>query len=147
METPNFSVVLHQSANNGVYHLPSAGREAMQTAVADAELEFRLVNLRDSEELDEVFESIAEGMRFPEYFGHNFDALYDCLTDLSWQETSATVIVLTGCDALHGSAPEAWETMISVFVSAAEFWRDEDVPFWVFIDMRADGLAYLPTVS
>ncbi|NMH96702.1 barstar family protein [Pseudonocardia acidicola] len=23
-------------------------------------------------------------MRFPEYFGHNLDALHDSLTDLSW---------------------------------------------------------------
>lgn len=147
MEAPNFSDVLHQSANNGVFHLPSAGREAMQQVVQEAELVFHLVNLDDGEEIDEAFEAIAAGMKFPEYFGHNFDALYDCLTDLTWQDSSATVIILTGCDALYASAPEDWETLINVFVAAAEFWRDEDVPFWVFIDMRADGLAYLPNAD
>jgi len=147
MEAGDFSEVLHQAANNGVYHLPSAGREAMEKVARQSELVFRLVNLHDGEEIDEVFEAIAEGMGFPEYFGHNFDALYDCLTDLSWQETSSTVIVLTGCDGFHAAAPEAWNMLISVFVSAAEFWRDEEVPFWVFIDMRADGLSYQPSVD
>ena len=145
MDAPTFSETLHQSAHNGVFHLPSAGREAMQQAVHDAELVFHLVNLDDGEAIGDAFEAIAAGMKFPEFFGHNFDALYDCLTDLTWQESAPTVIVLTGCDALYASAPEAWETLINVFVAAAEYWRDEDVPFWVFIDMRADGLAYLPS--
>lgn len=146
MDTPNFETVLHQAANNGVYHLPAAGREAMQDAVEAAEMVFRLVNLDDGEELDEVFAGLAEGLGLPEHFGANFDALYDCLTDLSWQDTSSTVIVLTGCDALHAVNPEAWQTLIDVFRSAADYWRDEEVPFWVFIDMRADGLASLPTL-
>ena len=31
----------------------------------------------------EIHEYIAEKMAFPEYYGHNLDALYDCLTDIS----------------------------------------------------------------
>ena len=50
-------------------------------------------------------------------------------------------------DALKATAPEPWETLMNVFGSAAEYWQNEETPFWVFIDMRADGLAYLPTVA
>lgn len=31
----------------------------------------------------EIHEYIAEKMAFPEYYGHNLDALYDCLTDIT----------------------------------------------------------------
>ena len=31
----------------------------------------------------EIHEYIAEKMDFPEYYGHNLDALYDCLTDIA----------------------------------------------------------------
>lgn len=147
MESSGLSEVLHHAPNNGVYHLPTSGREEMQSAAEAAELVFHLVNLDDCESIEEALPLIAQAMGFPEWFGNNFDALYDCLTDLSWQETSATVIVLTGCDTLHACAPEGWETLINVFLSAAEYWRDDEVPFWVFVDMRADGLAYLPTVA
>ena len=28
--------------------------------------------------------ALQAGLRFPDYFGHNWDALWDCITDLSW---------------------------------------------------------------
>lgn len=31
----------------------------------------------------EIHEYLAEKMEFPEYYGRNLDALYDCLTDIS----------------------------------------------------------------
>ncbi len=31
----------------------------------------------------EIHEYIAEKMAFPDYYGHNLDALYDCLTDIT----------------------------------------------------------------
>lgn len=139
--------LLHNAASNGVYHLPAAGREAVAKAAAAAGLSFHLCQLDDSEEIDDVLELLGEGLRFPKWYGKNFDALYDCLTDLTWQETAATLIVVTGCDAIHAADPESWRTLLSVFVSAAEFWRDDEVPFWVFIDMSAEGLAYLPTTG
>ena len=147
MESPKLSDFLHYAPNSGVYPLPDSGREAMQQAAGEAELVFHLVNFEDCEEPELAIELVGEGMVFPEYFGKNLDALYDCLTDLTWQESSASVIVLTGCDALAAAAPEDWRTLLGVFLAAAEFWRDEDVPFWVFIDMRADELSYLPSVG
>lgn len=33
---------------------------------------------------DELLSCLAEKLSFPDYFGYNWDALYDCLSDLSW---------------------------------------------------------------
>lgn len=35
---------------------------------------------------DELFEALAQGLEFPDHFGDNWDALTDCLNDLSWFE-------------------------------------------------------------
>jgi RNAse (barnase) inhibitor barstar len=147
MSPDSLPQLLCNAANNGVYHLPTSGREAMGKAAAEAGLCYHLCQLEDSEEADEVLELLGDGLQLPEWYGKNFDALYDCLTDLTWQETASTVVVLTGCDAIHAADPETWQTLISVFASAAEFWRDAEVPFWVFIDMSADGLACLPAIA
>lgn len=147
MEPQALQDMLQRAENNGVYHLPTSGREAMQRAAEAAGLVFHLVQLDDTEDHEDALTRIGTALKFPEWYGVNFDALYDCLTDLSWQDTGATVIVLTGCDALKATAPEPWETLMNVFGSAAEYWQNEETPFWVFIDMRADGLAYLPTVA
>ncbi len=31
--------------------------------------------------MDDLYKCFAEGFQFPEYFGNNLDALYDCLTE------------------------------------------------------------------
>jgi len=40
----------------------------------------------------ELLKSIACGLAFPSYFGENWDALIDCLSDLSWLTAPEAVI-------------------------------------------------------
>ena len=53
----------------------------------------------------ELHEHIAEALDFPDWYGHNLDALMDCLTDLD-----DTTITLTGCDRVGFDADGFWET-------------------------------------
>ena len=120
--------------NNGVYPLPDTGIAAMQQATQADEMIFRHCDLRTAGQGDDALALLAKDLKFPTHFGQNFDALYDCLTDLSWQETSASVIVLSGVDTLHACDPESWDTLLSVFAAACEFWQNEEVAFMTFID-------------
>ncbi|MBB5957776.1 RNAse (barnase) inhibitor barstar [Saccharothrix tamanrassetensis] len=40
--------------------------------------------------------AIGTAMEFPDYYGQNLDALYDCLTDLSWLPPGEHVLVWEG---------------------------------------------------
>jgi RNAse (barnase) inhibitor barstar len=80
-----------------------------------------------------LLRAIAETLAFPDWFGENWDALEDCLTDLSWRAAPGYVLVLDNCGPLSRTDPEAFETLLEIFDSAAEYWYDEDVPFWVFV--------------
>jgi RNAse (barnase) inhibitor barstar len=139
--------ILVDSANNGVYQLPSSAFEAVQDAAAAEGLIFYAADLLDANTGDAVLDCLARALKLPEHFGNNFDALYDCLTDLTWQHTSASVIVLTGAESLYTGDADAWEVLLSVFASAAEYWQEEETPFWVFIDLQTEGLAPLPTFA
>ena len=44
-----------------------------------------------------LFNAISKGLRFPGYFGQNWDALEECLRDLHWWPAS-TRLVLVHCD-------------------------------------------------
>lgn len=77
--------------------------------------------------------------RFPAYFGHNWDALADCLADLSWlppPEAGSGAGILTVFE--HGDAfaradPDAYDVALEVWEDAAEAWRRIGVPFTVLV--------------
>ena len=52
----------------------------------------------------ELHARIAAALGFPDWYGHNLDALMDCLTDLD-----ETTITLTGCDRVGFDADGFWE--------------------------------------
>ena len=47
---------------------------------------------RSSHGKQELLARLAQGLSFPDYFGENWDALIDCLSDLSWVQAPETII-------------------------------------------------------
>jgi RNAse (barnase) inhibitor barstar len=71
----------------------------------------------------------AAALQFPDWFGHNWDALSDCLTDLSWLPARHYRVELAQPQALRTAAPETLDTVLEILGEAAEFWADEGVIF------------------
>src|SRR5262245_29338699 len=42
----------------------------------------------------DLLRALAAGLKFPDYFGYNWDALEECLSDLSWLGGQARVVIL-----------------------------------------------------
>lgn len=143
----DFATLLRSADHCGVYHLPPGRRDDLAAAAAAAELAYVPCDLAENPSMDAALAALGKALAFPEWYGANFDALQDCLTDLSWQEGTGWVLLLSGCDALHSCDSEGFDTLMEVFRAAAAYWQEQEVPFWMFIDMRADGIAYLPTIA
>ena len=58
-------------------------------------------------------EALAKALEFPAYYGHNLDALHDCLTDLT-----DTELVIEEC-AKAGEKMEKWPSFLAVFFDSA----------------------------
>lgn len=50
---------------------------------------------------DELFKQLSNKLELPDYFGHNWDALSDCLRDFHWIEQQRIIIVHDDCPQLN----------------------------------------------
>lgn len=84
---------------------------------------------------DGVLGAIANGFVLPAHFGHNLDALYDCLTNLKPDQSAEQpgfVIVLRELpDSEVFGAPER-KALLDVFREAADYFYDRGTAFRVF---------------
>lgn len=56
----------------------------------------------------DLLRALAEALRFPEYFGFNWNALYDCLRDFHWLEQDTIVLAHQDAPALQASTLETY---------------------------------------
>jgi RNAse (barnase) inhibitor barstar len=107
-------------------------------AAADAGQHFLYANLTAAQSKQEVLENIAEAFLFPAHFGKNFDALYDCMTDLVAKAGTQPgfVVVLEQIPDNARFDREAREQLLDVFREAADFWGERRIPFRCFYSFQ-----------
>lgn len=143
----NYQGILAQVEHAGVYHMPGDG-EARLIAAAEQNAFFVFrVDLAKVRDKDDLLTAIGTAMSFPEWFGHNWDALLDCLADLGWRPAEGYVVILEHCDGIHGRAEADFVQTLQVFENAASEWREQGVAFWCFVDMQADGISWLSDIA
>ncbi len=122
-------------ARSGVY------RTARKDDVADA-LRGSKLALTEIDISGGVFDAFARSLEFPDWFGRNWDALEDCLSDLSWRKADGHVLLITHFDAV---ARDELGVLREVLAASAEFWAGRGRPFFaVFID--AENRLTLPAL-
>ncbi|MDA0189286.1 MAG: barstar family protein [Proteobacteria bacterium] len=139
--------LLSRASRAGIYHLPDGLRRNLPDTCAGIGFSLLSCDLRETTAIGTALRTLGEDLDFPEWYGANFDALADCLTDLSWNDAPGYVLTIHGADALHAADPAAFATLNAVFAEVIGEWTQRNIPFWVFYDLRADGLAPLPTLA
>ena len=121
---------LQDPARSGVYRATRV--DAIADAVRGSKLNFARIALEGIRAKPALLRSIGAALGFPDWFGENWDALEDCLTDLSWRQAQGHVLVFEGFRFLPA---DDVGVLMDVLASAAEFWAGQGKPFFaVFID-------------
>lgn len=68
-----------------------------------------------------LFGEFARALAFPDYFGHNWDALEECLADLEWLPAKGYILLITDTQAVL-PGEEEHETLLEVLDDAGEAW-------------------------
>ena len=143
MSQKPLALLLRDVSRAGVHALPREGSGAFDAGDEQGIARFR-VSLAGIRNKKAFLDAMARALRFPDWFGRNWDALEDCLTDLSWHPAEIYVIVLTDADEFRMAAGEDYAMALRIFRAAADYWRGQGVPFWVFVDAQPDGIAPPP---
>ncbi len=140
MKTTGFSTALTVKSN-GVFRAPAAVA-LLQTIVRRAGLGWVVVDLRRARGKHALLGACARGFQFPAGFGGNWDALADCLQDLSWRTEPGTVVLLRGDADFAVAAPEEHAMLLEILGASAEYWQPRGR---VFIAL-SEGTAGLPAL-
>lgn len=127
---------LQDPSRSGAYR--TTGTDAILDAVRGSKLSVVSISLKGDKPA--ILRSIARALGFPQWFGGNWDALEDCLTDLSWREADGHVLLFD-----DASPSDDLGILVDVLASSAEFWAARGKSFFaVFVDpQRSLGLADL----
>ena len=108
---------LRDPVRSGVYRVKASGAidEVMPKAVQ--------IDLKSGDAL----RAMAQALRFPDWFGGNWDALEDCLADLSGENH---VLVFRNW---HAISSDDLGVLIDVLRSTAEYWAGRGKPFFAVL--------------
>lgn len=78
----------------------------------------------------------AADLGLPDWFGRNWDALADCLTDLSWwpAEPGGRRLHVRGWRGFAAVLPREWRIVKDILRDAELFWRDTDTELRVVLE-------------
>lgn len=109
----------------------------------------------------ELMEAFATAFEFPEYFGRNWNAFYDCMADLDWCPPEGYAVVIGNADAvlvdeqLHPEFDEPSELAVlidvlqrvvsewNVPIDEGQPWDRHGIPFHVLFVADPDGVVAL----
>ena len=110
---------------------PLADRDSVAIANGAAGLqklktEIFYLDGREIRDKQSFLQKMAEVMRFPDYFGYNWDALEECITDLDWCPAARYILIYDYPEAFSKAEPDQWKIAYDILRSAVEYWQGTD---------------------
>lgn len=124
---PYFAIVMGDKKSLGryVYRINATLKQPQVTALA-----VRVVRGAKMRCEQDLHNEIAAAFQFPYYYGENWDALDECLTDLEWIPADAYVMVISEASLLlRDEDPVRLTTFVEVLAGTCEYWATEHVEF------------------
>lgn len=140
MTATELRALLADASQNGAYFVDVRDREGLEDAARELGFAMAAIDFAGCDDKDEVLERFAAALRFPDWFGHNWDALADCLGDLSWWPADGYLLLLDHAGAWRDAAPDDFATLLEILGDAAQQWSAQAQPFWALVPLSARAL-------
>ena len=90
----------------------------------------------DVKNASDLFSVVSRAMKFPAYFGNNWDALEECLRDMEWLPAKGYVLLLHGASEFWKTATRVAGSFLETWLFCAQEWATSDVAFHLVFEME-----------
>lgn len=136
---------LREPRKSGVFRAAEPPPD-LEAAAETVGLRFFAVDAAAARTKSQVLGLLGRVLVFPSWYGRNWDALEDCLTDLSWLQAPGLVIRIEGFSSYAESDPDGFAILLDIFKTSAEYWRGEGKGFWVFFTGKPAAQLEVPVL-
>ena len=98
------------------------GATATAIAKVPAGFALRVLNGKKCSTPAGLFTEFGKVLDFPGYFGHNWDAMEECLADLEWLPAKGYVLLIAEAQAVLADDEDEYETLLEILSDAGEAW-------------------------
>ena len=99
----------------------TAGQRAESLVHPPTGFALKVIKGRQCKTPANLFAEFARALKFPDYFGHNWDALEECLADLEWLPAKGYILLITDAECVLPDEDE-YETFLEILRDAGEAW-------------------------
>ena len=132
--SPPFFALLPLATEAGVYSLPPENIAALVDAAEALDFGVHRVALAGCHDKAALMQRFAHALAFPDWFGHNWDALADALADLGWlDDVPGRVVLIEDAQHLRLADQADYDRLVALLDEIAEGWREVGLPFWSFL--------------
>lgn len=99
-----------------------AGQKAESLVHAPAGYKLKVIKGAKCQTTAGLLIEFARALDFPDYFGHNWDALEECLADLEWLPAKGYIVLITDAAQVLPDDEDEYETFLEILSDAGEAW-------------------------
>jgi RNAse (barnase) inhibitor barstar len=125
---------LLEESRGGVWFLPERVEpKALASVAKRAGFAFFHIEGKNITRKEQLLNHVATALHFPGDFGHNWDALEECLTDLEWVDADGYLIYYDHIDGLLTEHPDQFETLVEILRDAVASWKEDGTAMVVLL--------------
>jgi len=117
---------LLEENRGGVWYLPEPVEAKSVQALAKRNgFAYFHIDGKNIARKEQLLNHVATALHFPGDFGHNWDALEECLTDMDWVDADGYLIYYEHIEGLQG-AGDQFDTFVEILRDAVQSWKEDD---------------------
>jgi RNAse (barnase) inhibitor barstar len=124
--------ILERSVNTPIYLVEALDIDKVKEKISVLDnKQFRIfdIDISGITSRDKLFEAVAIAMRFPDYFGKNWNAFEECIRDFEWLPANGYLLLIKGIEDFQASCSADFNILMEVLIEAKEYWFEQKKPF------------------